>query len=157
MANIIKMHLLQLNGECFVWINLYPTNRFEGRMKYVPFVTIFSGLFICFNLSEGIEECQDIRDQGDFSYLVLNESNPLFQNNYCIDFKFVQSGKYPILIGYMDEENRKAQFVSRFLLPYMIATALGTLVAIAIVNVIYCHFVHGMINGNVLYVPYRYE
>lgn len=30
------MQVLGLNGEIFFWLNLHPTNRFSGKMKYLP-------------------------------------------------------------------------------------------------------------------------
>lgn len=33
------MKALKLNGEIFIWINLYPADRFGGRMKYLPVIT----------------------------------------------------------------------------------------------------------------------
>lgn len=61
------MKLLQLNREFFIWQKLYPTGRFEGRMKYLPVlasavllvndvvVLVTCSLFIYYNLQENLE------------------------------------------------------------------------------------------------------
>lgn len=63
------MKLLQLNRTFFVWMNLYPTDEFEGRRKYFPVVTaviiisiavlalIASSLFIHRNLETNFKDC----------------------------------------------------------------------------------------------------
>lgn len=40
------MKLLKLNRELFIWLNFYPTDRFNGRMKYLPIATGFLIVFL---------------------------------------------------------------------------------------------------------------
>lgn len=63
------MKLLKMNREYFIWLSLYPTDRIEGRIKYLHFafttallalesIMLFSSaLYIYRNLDDSIENC----------------------------------------------------------------------------------------------------